>query len=171
METKAATGDLNVGGVFKFEHFRDGKKIDEWETKNQMTDEGLDHVLDVTVGNGTQISTWYVGLFKGNYTPDGSETGANVNSKATEATEYTLGTHVTYVDDAVSGQSISNTTTKASFTINATVTVYGAFLTSDSGKPNTTGTVLCISRFPASRDLVNLDELLVTYTLSASDVV
>lgn len=162
---------LDIGGVFKFEHFRDGQKIDEWETHNIMTNQGLDHVLDVAVVNGTQIATWYVGLFKGNYTPDGSETGLTIAADSTEATEYTSATRVAYAPDAVSGQSVANSTTKASFTINATVTIYGAFLSGDSTKSGTGSTALCISRFTTARSLVNLDELLVTYTLSSQDVV
>ena len=160
-----------IGGVFKFELIRDGVKIDEWESDNIMTDEGLDYELEVGVANGTQISTWYVGIFKGNYTPDGTETGATIALDCTEATEYTAGTRQTYVPGAVATQSVDNSASKASFTINATVTIYGAFLAQDSAKNGTTGKALCISRFPSQRDLVNTDELLVTYTLSAQDVV
>lgn len=162
---------MNIGGVFKFEHFRDGIKIGEWETKNIMTNEGLDHVLDVVVDNGTKITSWYVGIFKGNYTPDGTETGATVTADSTEATEYTEATREIYVPEVVSGQSIANSVTKATFTINATVTIYGAFLSGDSAKSGTTSKCLCISRFGSQRDLLNTDELLVTYTLSAQDVV
>jgi hypothetical protein len=161
----------NVGGVFTFEHYRDGKKIDEWTTKNIMTNEGLDYLLDASVANAAQISTWYVAPFKGNYTPDGSETGATVATDATEATEYTLGTRPAYVPGTVASQSVDNSASKASFTINATVTIYGAFLTGDSAKSGTGSKCLCISRFPGQRDLLNTDELLVTYTISAQDVV
>lgn len=162
---------LNVGGVFKFELIRDGKKIDEWETHNIVTNEGLDHTLDVTVANAAQVTTWYVGIFKGNYTPDGTETGATVATDSTEATEYVAATRPAYVPGTVATQSVDNTASKASFTINATVTIYGAFLSGDSAKNGIGSKCLCIARFPGQRDLLNTDVLNVTYTLSAQDVV
>lgn len=162
---------LSIGGVFKCELIRDGVKIDEWETHNIVTDEGLDHVLDVAIVNGTQIATWYVAPFKGNYTPDGTETGASVALDSTEATEYTGGTRPAYVPAAVSGQSTDNSASKASFTINATVTVYGAFIASDATKSGTGGKCFCIARFPSQRDLLNTDVLNITYTLSTQDIV
>lgn len=168
MESKT---EIDIGGVFTFEHYRNGVKIDEWVTKNIMTNQGLDYVLDASVANGSQIASWFTGVFKGNYTPDGTETGANVAGLSTEATEYSAGTRVAYVPGTVTSQSVDNTAVKASFTINGTVTIYGAFLSSDSAKSGTGGSCLCISRFPSQRDLVAADELLVTYTLSASDVV
>ena len=161
----------NVGGVFTFEHYREGKLIDTWETKNIMTLEGLDYVIDVAVANGAQIAGHYVGIFKGNYTPDGTETGATVATDSTEATEYTLGTRPAYAPGTVASQSVDNTASKASFTMNATVTIHGAFLSGDSAKSGTGSKCLCVSRFPGQRDLLSTDELLVTYTISAQDVV
>ena len=174
---------VNIGGVFKYEIVRgtewdedgnvikEGKVIDEWEEHNIMTNEGLDYVLDVAAVNGTQIATWYVAPFKGNYTPTGAETGASVATDSTEATEYSEAVRQTYVPAAVSGQSTDNTASKASFTINGTVSIYGAFLSGDSAKSGTGSKCLCISRFPAKRDLIATDILNVTYTLSAQDVV
>mgnify|MGYP001812387638 CR=1 FL=1 len=169
METKAG---LDIGGVFNVEHIRDGKVIDSWTSKNIVVNEGLDYIVDTAVVNGTQVATWYCGLFKGNYTPDGTETGATIATDSTEATEYDELVRQTYVPAAVTSQSTTNSANKATFTISTGgVTVYGAFLAQDSAKSGTTGKALCISRFPGSRVLLAADELLVTYTITASDVV
>jgi hypothetical protein len=53
--------------------------------------------------------------------------------------------------------------------MNASKTVFGAFLVSASAKSATTGTLMAASKFSASRAVVNLDQLLLTYALSCSD--
>jgi hypothetical protein len=53
--------------------------------------------------------------------------------------------------------------------MNATKTIYGAFLASASAKSATTGTLMAASKFSASRAVVNLDQLLLTYAFSAAD--
>jgi hypothetical protein len=59
--------------------------------------------------------------------------------------------------------SISNTTA-VTFTINATATILGAFLTTGSAKSGTTGTLYSAGSFAASRAVASGDSLLVTYT-------
>jgi len=56
------------------------------------------------------------------------------------------------------------------FSINATTTVGGAFLTSDNTKGGTTGTLFSAADFqsPGDRSVVNGDTLNVTYTFSLS---
>lgn len=159
---------LRVGGIFKFELVRDGKVIDTWESKNLVVNEGLDHMLDSTLHGSTQITSWYVGLFEGNYTPVAGDTAADIASNATESTAYDETTRVAWNEAAASSQSITNSANKATFTMNATKTIYGAFLVSDSTKSGTSGTLFAASRFSASRAVVDNDELLVTYTVLAS---
>lgn len=160
---------LLIGGEFTHELIRNGQLVDTQTDHNLMVNEGLDHVLNVLLRGTAQVATWYVGLFKGNYTPVSTLTAATITSAATEATEYTQATRVGYVPAAPSGQSVSNTASKATFDINNTVTLYGAFLISVSTKSGTTGTLLCASRFAAQRDLVSTDQLLITYTLTAAN--
>lgn len=167
MEQKA---NLGYDGVFHFKQFRDGVLIDEWDSENIVVNEGLDYALDVALANGTQHANFYAGIFKGNYTPLAGDTAANIAANSTEATEYTSANRVTWTPGAVASQSVSNSASVASYTINATVTIYGAFLISDNAKSGTAGTLFCASRFPASRDLVNLDVLQVTYQIDSSDV-
>ena len=158
-----------AGGVFEFELVRDGKVIDKWSDHNLVTNEGLNDLLQVYLGNGTQKTTWYVGLFeKSNYTPAATDTAANIASNSTETTAYTESTRPEWVEAAASAQSITNSANKATFTINATKTIYGAFLVSSSTKGGTAGVLFASTKFSASRSVVATDQLLVTYTVQAA---
>jgi hypothetical protein len=162
------TGATKVGGVFEFELVRDGKVIDKWQDHNLVVNEGLNDLLQVYLGNGTQKATWYVGLFEGNYTPVATLTAATVASAATECVAYDEATRPEWVEAAAASQQITNTASKATFTINATKTVYGAFLVSDSTKGGTAGVLFAASRFSTARALIDDDQLLVTYTIQAA---
>lgn len=162
--------ELKVGGRFQFEHVRNGQIIDRWEDANLVVNEGLNAVLDIMFHGSTQISTWYVGLFEGNYTPVATVTAATITSAATECTAYDEATRVAYDEAAAASQSITNSASKATFTFNATKTIYGAFLVSASAKSATSGTLFSAARFSTSKAVVDDDQLLVTYTLAASSV-
>jgi hypothetical protein len=158
-----------LGGVFEVDHIRDGKSLGITRDHNIVVNEGLNHILSAVFNAGTQITAWYVGIFEGNYTPVATDTAANITANSTECTAYDEATRVAWVEAAPSGQSITNSASKATFTMNATKTIYGAFLASASAKSATTGTLMAASKFSASRAVVNLDQLLLTYALSCSD--
>jgi hypothetical protein len=65
---------------------------------------------------------------------------------------------------------VTNTASKAVFTINGTTTVGGAFLTSNNTKGGSTGTLFSAADFsaPGDRSVVSGDILNVTYTFSLS---
>lgn len=159
-----------VGGVFTIEHVRDGKVIDTWQEKNLVTNEGLNSLLDTYLnGDGTaKISAWYVSIFEGNYTPLATLTAATYPAAATESTAYDEATRVLWVDAGASSQQITNSASKATFTINATKTIYGAALVSASAKSAVTGVCFAASRFAVARSVVDNDQLLITYTVQAA---
>lgn len=157
-----------TGGVFQIDHVRNGEVIDSWEEPNLVVNEGLNKLLDVMFGGATQITTWYVGLFEGNYTPVATVTAATITAASTECTAYTESTRQEYVEDAAASQSITNSASRATFTFNATKTIYGAFLASASAKSATTGTLFSAARFNTSKSVVADDQLLLTYTLGAA---
>ena len=140
----------------------------EW-SPNIIVNQGLDSILGVYFHADSQISTWYVAIFEGNYTPVAGDTAANIATNSTESTAYTEANRVEWVEAAAASQSITNSASKATFTMNATKTIYGAFLVSTSTKSGATGTLCAASRFTASRSVVNTDQLLVTYTITAAD--
>lgn len=161
---------LHVGGVFHGQHIRAGEVIDEWEDHNLVCNEGLDHLLNVYFHGTTAVGTWYLGVFEGNYTPVSTVTAATITSASTECTAYDESTRQAFDDAAASSQSITNSASKATFTFNATKTIYGAFLASASAKSATTGTLFSAARFSSAKAVVAADQLLLTYTFTASSV-
>jgi hypothetical protein len=159
-----------VSGRYDGQLIRNGEIIEEFSDSNIVVNEGLNNILSVMFNGGTQTTTWYVGIFEGNYTPVASVTAATVATAATESTAYTSSTRPEYVEAAPSGQSITNTASRASFVFNATKTIYGAFLISSSTKSGTTGVLFSAARFSSAKAVESGDELLLTYTFNASSV-
>jgi len=166
-----------MGGKFKFEHRRweESHKnggwydtIDEWDVDNLVVNEGLNHILNTEFNSGTPVSSWFLGLFQGNYTPVSTDTAANIATNSTECSSYTSPTRPAWTPASASGQSITNSASQATFTFNASVTVYGAFLISNSTIGGTSGVLFAAAQFSAAKNVVNLDQLLVTYTFNAS---
>lgn len=161
---------VGVDGQFEVEHMRGGELIYSGKSPNLVTNVGLDHILNILVAGATQVDPWYVFLFENDYTPVAGLASTDIGVTVTECTSYDEAARQTYTDGTVASQSVNNSAAKATFTINASKTVYGAGLISVSTKGATTGTLLCASRFGSSRAVVSADSLLVTYTLTASDV-
>jgi hypothetical protein len=89
----------------------------------------------------------------------------------TEVVAYSNATRVatTFVAATTANPSVvTNTASPATFNINGTTTVGGAFLTSGSAKSGTTGTLFSAADFgsPGDRSVVSSDTLSVTYTFS-----
>lgn len=166
--------DFKIGGRFKFEQIRDGKVIDSWEDKNLIVDQGLNYTLNAALSNGTVSTTWYLGVFKNNYTPIAADVmatfpGSGVANEVT--TDYSESTRPLWVDAGAVSQSITNNASPASFSFTTTsTTVYGAFLSSSNVKGGTTGTLFAASKFSASRTLLAGDTLNVVYTVNSSSI-
>jgi hypothetical protein len=136
--------------------------------RNANTNAGLNSILGIMFHGDTQITTWYLGLVD----DSGFSTFAVGDTMAshagwTETSTYSDGTRRTWSADASSGQAITNST-PATFNINGTVTVHGAFLVSNSTKGGTSGTLWATGAFSSPQALVNGQTLTVTYSCSAS---
>ena len=64
--------------------------------------------------------------------------------------------------------SVDNAAAKASFDINGSTTIFGAFVTTNSTKGGTSGTLYGAADFAASRAVISGDTLNVTVTLTAA---
>jgi hypothetical protein len=165
---------LRIGGVYTLECYSPSGEL-KWaeEVHNVCTDEGIDHMLDSTFHAATQITTWYCGIVESDTTAAAGMTYATPTF--TECTAYAEGTRPEYEEAAASSKSITNSANKATFTINDTKTLYGAFIcgggTAASTKGNTAGggTLFCYSKFASSRSVVSGDTVNLTYTLSGAD--
>ena len=156
---------MNINQRYKVECFdKDGNE--KWvETfDNLVVTAGRNQYLDATLKTGDASPAWYVGL-KDTGTPVAGDTMASHGSWVT-ITPYSNATNPAYTPGTISGGSVDNDASKAVFNINATDTVFGAFLTDNSTKGGATGTLLGAGDFATSRAVLNGDTLNVTVTCS-----
>ena len=144
------------------------------ETPNLVVNVGLAYMAGSALTSTAQITTWYLGLY-GAASSNNPAAGDTMSSHAgwTEVTDYSEGARptATFASATTANPSVvTNTASKAVFTMNATTTVGGAFLTSNSTKGGTTGTLFSAADFqsPGDRSVVSGDILNVTYTFSLS---
>lgn len=170
---KPVTEGAGAGGVFTLQCFdKDGKLKWEESSHNLVVNVGLQDMNTQYFKGSSYTAAWYIGLYGAgaSNTPAASDT-ASSHAGWTEIVPYsnatrpaaTFGTATT-ADPSV----LSNSASPASFTINATATVGGAFLISNSTKSGTTGILFSASDFqsPGDRSVVSGDTLNVTYTFS-----
>jgi len=162
-------------GVYHVEcHDKDGNLKWEAQSKNLVVNVGLQYMAGVALTSTAQITTWYVGLY-GAAASNSPAAGDTMSSHIgwTEVTDYSESTRVAATFAAATNANpsvVTNTASKAVFTINGTTTVGGAFLTSGSAKSGTTGTLFSAADFssPGDRSVVSGDILNVTYSFSLS---
>lgn len=163
--------NVMIGGVFQ--HWINDDLGSLQADGNLVVNEGLDHLLDVTLSGDTQKANWYVGINKANYTFLATDTAADVSVSCTEVVgaDVVEVARPSWVEAGVAGQSITNAASAASYTVNSGFTAYGAFLISAPAFGNNTGTdkLLAASSFGSSRVLIATDVLNVTYTLNVAD--
>jgi len=160
-------------GQFNFECIgADGKVKWTGVVPNLVVNAGLAYMAGSALTSVTQITAWFIGLYGAgaSNTPAAADTMSS-HAGWTENVGYSNATRVacTFVTATTANPSVAtNTASPASFSINATSTVGGAFLTSGSAKSGTTGTLFSASDFtsPGDRSVVSSDTLNVTYTLS-----
>ncbi|BBO74362.1 hypothetical protein DSCW_17790 [Desulfosarcina widdelii] len=122
-----------IGSRWVVQHWRGDKMLAERIEENLCPDEFINHVLDASLSGGTPITAWYVLLFSDDHTPVATDTYASPGF--TESDGYDESTRPAWSEDGVSGKSISNTSSKAEFTMDGTdATIYGAALVSDDTK-------------------------------------
>lgn len=142
----------------------------KWEEtiENLTVNTGLADMLTRYWKGANYSAAFYVGL-KGSGTIAAADTMAS-HSGWSEVQAYSQGARPALTFGAVSGTttaSLDNSAAPAAFGINAANTVVaGAFITTDSTKGGTAGTLIGASDFAASRTLQSGDTLNVTTTMS-----
>ena len=144
------------------------------ETPNLVVNVGLQYMAGSALTSTAQITTWYLGLY-GSGATNSPAAGDTMSSHAgwTEVTAYSESTRPAATFAAATNANpsvVTNTASKAVFTINGTTTVGGAFLVSNNTKSGTTGTLFSAADFSSAgdRSVVSGDILNVTYTFSLS---
>lgn len=162
-----------AGGVFTVQcHGEDGALKWEASKHNLVVNAGLQDMNAKYFLGSSYTATWYLGLY-GAAASNDPAVGDTMASHAgwTEEVGYTQATRpacsfgtATTADPSV----ITNALAPAQFSMNATATIGGAFLTSDNTKSGTAGVLFSAADFgaPGDRDVVSGDTLSVTYTFN-----
>lgn len=166
---------MQFAGEFKAELIgADGTVKAVHKFKNGVTNEGLNAILNIMFDASTQLTTWYLGLISSvSYSAlAAGDTMAShsgwTEAGPTNAPNYDESTRPQWNPAASTAQSSVNSTT-VDFTINETGTVKGIFLTSNSTKDGTTGTLWATGLFPGGdQAVVATDVLKITYTVNAA---
>lgn len=159
--------------IWQIEHIRKGRVIDKEFVRNIVTTEGLNSFLNIMFKSGTQITSWYIILFENDYTPLAGD--SYLTNGWTETTVYDETTRPIWTGGTVAAGSVDNSASKATFTFNASKTIYGGCLVGGGSAPSTKGntagggTAYCGVRFAASKGVVSTDVLKITATLEAAD--
>jgi hypothetical protein len=161
-------GQIIGGGRFLGKIIRNKRVIDEFACDNIVVNQGLNYLLGAALGAQAVTTAWFIALFSNNYTILASDTAATIATNSGEVTQYTAGVRQAWSSAPPASQSITNSATQASFTFNASLTVYGAFLISSSTINGTSGTLFSGAQFGSSKSVVSSDILQLTYTFTAA---
>jgi len=169
----SAADSASAKGVYKIQcHDAQGNLKWEDEAPNLVVNVGLQDMNAKYFTGSAYTAAWYIGLY-GAAATNIPAAGDTLSSHAgwTEVVAYSQATRpaCTFGTPTTANPSVAtNSASPASFSINGTTTVGGAFLTSNSTKSGTTGTLYSAADFssPGDRAVVSGDTLSVTYTLS-----
>ncbi len=160
-------------GVYTVQcHDADGNLKWEAHAPNLVVNVGLQDMNAQYFTGSAYTAAWYLGLY-GAASSNNPAAGDTMSSHAgwTEVTAYSQANRptCTFGTPSTANPSVAtNSASPATFSINGTATVGGAFLTSNNTKGGTTGILYSAADFsaPGDRSVVSGDTLTVTYTLS-----
>ena len=123
---KSIKNGFRIGGIFYFEAYRNGRLLWTGRAPNLIVDEGRDYILNSSLGSVAKNVGHFVAL-KGTGAVNATDTLASASWS--EIGDYTEVTRPTWdVVDSTAGV-LTNASSPAEFSINATVTVAGALIT------------------------------------------
>lgn len=140
------------------------KWVEEFD--NLVVTEGLNLLITRSFKTVPGDVNWYVGL-KATGSVVAGDTAAS-HAGWTEVTTYSQATRPAWTPGTVSGGSLDNSASKAQFSINGTVSVFGAMMINENTKGGTSGALYGAGNFTAQRDVVSGDTLNVQITVSAA---
>ena len=161
--------DISFANFYHVECFdKDGALKWEEKFKNIMVNTGLDDALDKFWKGSGYTAAHYVGLTDATPTIAATDTMGSHAGWA-EIVAYSEGVRQTLTLGTVATQSVNNSASKASYSINGTATVGGIFIGTDNTKSGTAGTLIAVSAFTGGdKSVVTSDTVNVTITLTAS---
>lgn len=135
------------------------------EGPNLIVNTGINYILGTAI---LDSATLYVGLTEASPTPAAGDTMSSHAGWA-EAAGYSEGTRPAWGQGAAASQAVTNATA-VDFTMSgADTSIGGAFITTDSTKDGTSGTLIAVKAFTGGNKTVAAsDTLSVTYTVTGS---
>lgn len=161
---------LKFKNTYKFECWRNGQLVWVEEVPNQVMTVGINDLLTQYFKGSAYTAAFFVGLVD-NASFSAYSAADTMASHAgwLESAAYSNATRPSLTLGTASAGSIDNSAAKAVFNINATATILGGFVTTNSTKSGTTGTLYGAASFTGgSRAVLNGDTLNCTISLSAS---
>jgi hypothetical protein len=171
----AAESGFGLQGVYQCDQFRKGELIAGGypELPNTFTTEGLSYLLRVMFWETSKAASliWYLGIFDTNVTP----AVGNVASTALGAAGTYGAIQTAEVDETVvepyttvttATASCTNAASKAEYTMAATRTIYGAYLTDSSDMTSVAGILMSAKKFSTARAVIADDVLSISYVIS-----
>ena len=138
---------------------------------NDVVNAGLDHLIDATLRRATQTTTWHIGLTDGTPTISSADT-ASSHAGWVEVVAYAETIRQPYLFGTIDTTShqVSNTLSKAVFSINANATtVGGAFLSATASKAGSEHILYAVGAFAGGdKTLSSGDTLSVTAAFSTA---
>lgn len=166
-------GLVAMGKYFVECYDKDGNLKWSDEASNLVVNTGLQYMAGTSLDGATaRITAWYVGLITGpgSGTTFAAGDTASLHAGWAENTTYSNSTRpaATFAAATTANPSVvTNSASKATFNINNTATIAGAFLISNDTKGGTSGTLFSASDFTGGdRSVGSGDTLQVTYTFS-----
>jgi len=148
----------------------DGKEKWRELNDNLIVTVGLNDLLDKYFKGSSYTAAWYIGL-KNTGTALAADTMSSHSSWTPNVT-YSESVRQTLNLSGSAGTpaagSCTNSDNKATFSINGTTTIFGAFLTSSNTKSGTSGILYGVVDFGSSRAVISGDTLEITVTLTAA---
>lgn len=169
MERAEKAGDTS--GWLKLRDLLSGFELEKkWADgfSNLVTTAGKNDLLTQYLKGSAYTAAWFVGLIdNAGFTAINAADTAASHAGWSESSAYSNGTRPALTLGTASAGSIDNSASKASYTINATATINGAFTITNSTKGGTTGTLYSAGSFGTPRSVISGDTLQVQVTLSA----
>jgi len=178
---RGCSAGVSVYSTWEWECYGGSGRL-KWSDKNhnKVVDQGLNKLLDIWIAGSSVASfaTWKVGLVNGSsITPAAGWDYQGIGSDFIENTAYS-GSRQAFTAGSVASQSVSNSGSKASFTItgSSAITVCGAFMASGpnavtKGNAAAGNIIYAVSQFSSgAKTLDPADVLKCTITLTASNV-
>lgn len=141
-----------AGYIWEYE-LRDkaGHLVDSWEEHNLIPQAGLNFLIQAPYGDASPISTFYAGLYRGNFVPGSSTTSSDIPTNMNEFQGYSEANRPVWSRAYDGVGTLDNSASRAVFTLTADVTLYGSFLVSSSVKGGNSGLLLSVVRFASPR--------------------